>query len=157
MILIFTNEQDFSTIKIIEWLEYYNANFRIINEKSKIKIENIELSDSLQINFEIEGERISNISSIFIRRCMMSSIFEPDVNSVLTENSDNPEITEFLYQELITTQSFFLKYLENNYFVIGNFNRHTLNKLEVLNYANKVGLNIPKTYIITNNKKNNTF
>lgn len=136
MVVIFSKSGDVSTNHVIDWLDYYSIAHARINRDEFIQFYS---------NFHTIEEAHENINSIWIRR----NTNDNPIHSCLPNNSQHESsetIDFFLAQELATLKEYFI--LHCNKFVLGNYNKVSLNKLLVLEAAKKVGLNIPNTSIV---------
>ncbi|MCS4237953.1 hypothetical protein M2306_000720 [Myroides gitamensis] len=145
MILILTTEEgDFSHKKIIDWLEYYKADYLILTGegiltgKTKLLIENGNLYAN-DINLT------KSVSCVFYRRWFSNVQYklseDKGLNKGLNKNIslELAEIKNYLYNNL------------NHVEWIPKADSIYVNKINVLNKAYSVELDIPK-YIVTNSK-----
>lgn len=146
MILILTSEAgDYSHIKIIDWLKYYGANFKIISG------ENILKGDSTftikEDNVFYDGINLTKeVTCVYFRRWFFglpNSVFKDELLTKTINNSLSAEINEIKK---------YLFYNLSKATWIPSPNSVIVNKLEVLSRAKQCGFNVPN-YIVTNNKK----
>lgn len=147
MIFIFSQPHDTSTNLVIDWLYYYDQKTIRINSYSEffhhfgtVKIENNK-NNSL-------GNLTKKISIWYRRRGVLAAPFP-------TNKIDQSLIYQFgenLRSELkILFEYTFEKINKNAVAILGSEKGSRLNKLRVLDIAQSIGLNIPKT-LITNRK-----
>lgn len=138
MIVINIEEADPSLERIIDWLDYYEANYSLINEnQTELNIETIELSNSSFIVKE-EHMDLSNCKIYWNRR-----------SNPIKIRTHNKSITA-PQQELSYLNDFFNLILEEN--AVNRYQDNFTNKLYNLYISKKLGINIPNT-IITQQKK----
>jgi len=153
MILILSNEDEFTTDEVIEWLLYLRKPFLRISANDTIEIMEISLKNKV-IDFilKINGSSIikfSEISSFWYRRSFININF-----TKLESNEINNQVNEFLQNEiLVITRFLHIMLSDVNKKSIGHFKHNFTNKLENLLIAQKCGLKIPDT-IITSNRIN---
>lgn len=145
MILIINSQNDISTDEICKWLLHYNKDFIRINDFSfitKISLDltnnfcEIVINDSLKVDF-------CSIKGIFYR----NGGFNYKLNS-------GKKITQFLkdyHSDEWSVLNHFLKLKikDQTTKLIGNLFNNKVNKLEVLNIAKELKLNIPESHIIS--------
>ncbi len=153
MIIILSSITDLSTQKVIEWLKYHKKDFVIINDTNEVK--NLEIliqKNKSELYFSVSNRNIKleNITSFWYRRENMSiispkneHIYPPIFETKFTEfkNLENIKLKEYL--------SFKLKAKSK----INDEEDCTINKLVVLEFAIKVGLLIPTTFITNHFKE----
>lgn len=149
MILILTfKEYEQSTDPVVDWLLYRNANF------VKIFIEDL-LTNTNGYRIEINNKKIfyrdieitHKINVVFYRRFDKNIHFKSDLDlGNITRKIDkesNGELKD-LFQ--------YLFYILDNKIWFPHYSNLKVNKLEMLNLAQKAGLHIPSS-IVTNSKK----
>lgn len=150
MIAIFSYPDEESTNKVIEWLNYYNCNFKRIHlqdedfknieihltEKTKSIL--LKLSDGTTLNF-------NDISCFFFRGIE----FE---NTKVENDTHLPDtiLTKYLNYEFLSLVNYFYSNINKN--SVGWIHNDCLNKLIQIDVAIEVGLSISET-LITNSKK----
>lgn len=150
MILILSEENDFSTSDTIEWILHMRGHFLRWNEKDSIVNLDIEFTgQSIKINLknkELDKKIIlDSISKFWYRRGdFYLSFFEKELPY---------SIEKHLLKEWKVVQ-FFLHNFFSEKDGIGNFFKESnFDKLMQLAYALEVGLNVPKTIISTSKNK----
>ena len=142
MVLIISNKEDSSTNKVIDWLEYYNAEWIRNNQEDRVEI------SFLGDDFELIGKdfkiRLSQIKSTWYRRGCINNIFFENNLSI-----KSPTIEGFIKHELNHLKEYFY-YLLTQKKHISSYLKSEVNKLIVLEEAKKVGLQVPATYIYQN-------
>lgn len=144
MILILSEEQDTSTDDVINWLIYYKKAFIRINYEDLI--EGIYLdSNKIELFFEGKSVNFDEITSFWHRKGNFVHYLLPQIKKISRYKKN------YLYQEWNSVKDYLLfKLIEKksiNNLIFGN-----INKLIVLDTAQKVGLLVPDFYI-TDNKK----
>lgn len=143
MILIISDESDYSTSKVIHWLHFLGKEFIRLNENSVLIIDS--LTDS-GFSFLYENKKIDicDISSVWYRRGNLN--FKMDVTSLQGWEVRNiVDYNEMELQQLIEHIHNLFKRKINS---LNNFNEADINKLDVLNYCSEIGLAFPK-YLMT--------
>lgn len=147
MILILTTEAgDFSHLKIIDWLEYYNADYFILTGESIFEGRNkiILKEGEIYVN-NINITR--NVNVVYNRRW-----FTFDKAPLLTNDKIlNKGLISNLSNEIYEFRTF-LNFNLKDALWVPKFSRTIVNKLSVLETAKKIGINVPD-YIVTNSKK----
>jgi ATP-GRASP peptide maturase of grasp-with-spasm system len=152
MILIFSEENDLSTDEVVDWLLNNNKTFLRLNSTSGLKIDRAFLSENKwEIVLEHGTFRIdlSKLTSFWYRRGRFH--FEQKAVETRDETINvglNSHTATELYklEELIHSRLKELKHL-------GSFEENYINKLNVLQLANKCGLKVPSTIITTNKRE----
>jgi len=152
MILIISEDFDQTTCQVIDWLKYNNKPFFRINTQDFSKI-SISLKNKESVFYlEKGGVFISekDITKIWHRRGMINTAIMPNVEKTETAIIDN--LRKTVMNESHTINNYIMKRLLKKD-IIGNYFKQEINKLEVLEEARKVGLNIPETIISVNNSE----
>jgi ATP-GRASP peptide maturase of grasp-with-spasm system len=154
MILIFSHNDDVSTLEVLFWLTFYKVTYLRFNKKSEVctKVE-------LKLNNNIQNESIhignitlnvDNIKSVWYRAGILEyKFFFPNHHGNVNLNR-RQESENYLHLRSITVQEYFdslfhtkaIKVLGAN--ALGRFN-----KIIALKSAQSVGLKIPNTIITT--------
>lgn len=146
-VLIIADPNDPGVDSVLEWIEYLNIDYKIINFS--------HLLENLIIENQISSK--NNIDNNFIKKTKFKSAwFRTDNFKIDTSTWPNEikstKIDTNLFWEQYMLKSFLYKdKLPNVNFWLSNYSTNYINKLEVLNTANQHSLDIPDT-IITNNK-----
>lgn len=155
MIVIFSTHEDYSTQKVIEWLHCYNKYPIIINELNPIIDIFFQIDESKRksLSFTLKNGQIlkdSEIDIVWYRRGLNFFSFE-------YQNLSQPKHLSYFFSHLkaeyTTLTEMFFDHLQTK--TIGDPNRSLPNKLLVLKAAQRFGLKIPATRIITT--KTNAF
>lgn len=147
MILILTTEAgDFSHLKFIDWLEYYNADYEILTGESIYRGDTkIIIKDN---NLLVNGRNYTkDINVVFNRRWLTQS----ELPRLSNDNILNSGIKNTLSSELLELRNYLSHNLKNAFWIPNNRNVN-VNKITLLQEARKIGIKTP-SYIITNNKK----
>ena len=150
MILIITTEAgDFSHLKIIDWLDYYGASYKIITGEGILTGEiEILIKDGCIICDDIN--LTDSVSCVYYRRWFLSSEIQLTDDSIL-----NSTLSENLYFENQEIKKYIFNNLMNALWIPNPF-KINVNKLTVLEEAQSIGLNVPQ-YIVTNKKQELDF
>ena len=152
MILIFSQEYEFSTNKVIDWLNYYNVDYVRVNDTDLVYINKIEIKDG-HYNFVITLNNktigLEGISCYWYRRGGLNPMY----SKKLDERSN--DLFKFLNKytneekaKLIETIDLLLRKIPH----IGSNLDNNINKLDNLIIANRLGMDVADT-IITSSKK----
>lgn len=160
-ILIISEESDYSTSQVIDWLLYYDIDFIRVNDSDLFDINEINIADKIQINATItlksSKKKIninsSDLKSIWYRRGFLNS--RRDLyNNLNCDKEINKEI-QLEYENQVKYIENFLNLLtrsNNAINSIGNELDNNTNKLYNLKLAQNSGLKVPNS-LMTNNKK----
>jgi ATP-GRASP peptide maturase of grasp-with-spasm system len=140
MILIISEEADYSTSVVVDWLLHFNAKWVRINGSDKISA-SFEGSD-IKISGENINFKLSEIKSVWYRRGRFNLNFKnlKDKEIEFLRQIEFNKITEYIYYKLSEI---------NN---INIFFNADVNKLIVCEIAQNVGLKIPKSLLISEKK-----
>jgi len=144
-ILIISQHDDFSTDEVMNWLISLGECVIRINYNDFVNILDFKIEQgNCFFEFSHRGEKINSdeIKSVYYRRGFLNLHDISDFNSI----SKNCTLNRFILQETKTFQEFLHLLLEQKNH-IGNYKNRSMNKLQVLLYAQKCGINIPDTYI----------
>lgn len=152
MILLLTTANGDSSVKrIIDWLEYYKADYLNWNGETpygnrqfNISIDNPKSSNTF-IEYFLNG-RCSDVNVVYCRRSISGDFFKLPFE----DEAFKYQVNNFLGKEHEILRQYLWSYLENAYWV-PDFKSIMVNKLLVLENARDVGFRIPKT-LITNSK-----
>lgn len=153
MILVISDNDDYTTKLVLEWLDHFEKEFIRINREDKIKIKSITYGGKGDVCLQIHETEFysSQISSIWHRRGLMMvndflhySVEHHEINSIadgfkyaLSAHSNaRQEILEFTAHR-------------KPIFRIGRNMQGRINKPNVLKVAESLGLKIPKTILTT--------
>ena len=154
-------ESDPITDKVINWIKAFGKSFVRINPSDfQPLVSNIRRSnqdDSIQ--FEFKGKRFEDkdISAVWFRRHNYT-FAHPDLNLILNRagqamdtlsqlNID--QVKRNLKNEYETIRNYVFGKLQKSPIVLGHWRENNENKLEVLDIAARVGLNIPASCIVS--------
>ena len=153
MVLIISEETDNSTWEVIKWLIFQEKKFYRINDSDKIRIENISLSSSGELDYTLivnnnDVIKFSEISSVWYRRgALILNYNLPDFELPFLNN------VNFILSQESNSFVIFLHYTLKIYKTgIGFFFDNFTNKLMNLKIASDCGLKIPKTLLCDNKK-----
>jgi ATP-GRASP peptide maturase of grasp-with-spasm system len=140
MVLIFSDLNDQSTNSVIDWLKFYDVTFLRINETDVIWVDKILISNKKkEFLFRVNNQNVIfdlfEFNTAWYRRGQVN-LWTDNIHF----NKDAPNIKDD-YEGIRT---FVMEYLKDLSW-LSNFN-HNINKLQVLNKASDLGINIPTTY-----------
>jgi ATP-GRASP peptide maturase of grasp-with-spasm system len=140
MILIISEEADYSTSIVVDWLLHFNANWVRINGTDKISASfegtDVKISGK-DINF-----KLSEVKSVWYRRGRLNLNYKnlKDKEIEFLRQIEFNKITEYIYYKLTKIKN------------INIFFNADVNKLIVCEIAQDVGLNVPKSFLISEKK-----
>jgi hypothetical protein len=151
MIVILSYAGDEVTNGVLDWLYVYKCNYKRINleEEDFRKLAFTIATEQLTIQLELSGGEVLKMEevSIFFFR---GGLFKLDLKNYKQEGLPTTLVETHLLHEFNTVVTFFYKQVVKK--CLGNPLFHPLSKLEQLETARDVGLNIPFS-IINNSKK----
>jgi len=134
MILISSQEDDFSTYEVMRYFKYLKVPFCRINQEDIIEISEINLeTDNICIKINNQAFSFKEINSFWYRRGYF--------------NINNNKEDKTLAIESAAINSYIFDYLNKKTYNINSYNNSKVNKLTVLNIARQHGLKIPYTII----------
>ncbi|TCP25886.1 ATP-GRASP peptide maturase of grasp-with-spasm system [Tenacibaculum skagerrakense] len=154
MKLIFSIQGDYTTTIVCKWLRFYNKAFlRINGDKNEAQFNELNAPNN-QIYFTVNGEKhdLNKSDAIWYRksglglRHFKANYMVNDKDILLEEGY---ELRNIVKAENKTLLNFIHNKLEQKRSIGKKYNAD-LNKLEVLDKASKIGLSVPKTFIVTN-------
>ena len=152
MIVIISSFLDLSTQKVIEWLTFCKVDFVVLNNVNKLININVLINnDNCEIDFLIDKKQIKldDVVGFWYRRDSL------DVLNLETNFLYHPifekQFKGFANFELHKLKEY-LNFKLKSKSLINNEEDTKINKLITLEYALKVGLIIPETYITINKK-----
>lgn len=158
MILILSRTTDSSTNDVIDWLDYYGEKFIRLNSNSnrllKLSIScGAENDENAYIEFDNSKIILSDISAYWYRRGGIPSypVNPRTIFDIFKDPGIISQLVNNLNEEINTLVEFLHYYIENKEDVVklnSAFNA-SVNKLKVLYLAQKVGLQIPHTFVTT--------
>ena len=139
MILILSENGDFSTLQVIQWLNILKKNWIRVNVNDNIDFELI--GDDVKFITDDRMFYLSEINSVWFRRGFFSFKFK--------FSSSIDHIDEFLkieYRKIIE----YIYYRLSEKKAINNIEKYDVNKLIINSVAKKNGLQVPKDYLFSN-------
>lgn len=150
-VVIISTDGDQSTYHVIDWLHHFKRKVCLIDEKNKLHINSIELSKNNCLSFEYNNKKIdfTEVHSFWHRRGNISIAF-PSI--AYSEDFDfKNQFIKHLDHELRKLKEYLnFEFRQKKH--LGNIFQTDINKLIVLEKAQKLGIVIPDT-LITCNKK----
>lgn len=157
MILIFSMLSDGTTTAVCNWLKFHKAEFTRINSEDEISFDKLDLLNQ-NFSFMHNGKLIESreIKAVWYRRGGFQHTIKPGIiyNDSYYLNESGQMIHYHVRKEYEILISFMQTKIEANK-SIGSFHKASLNKLEILDVANQLGLTIPKSWVIS--KKSQLF
>lgn len=149
MVLIETVNNDFSTLRVIEWLKFYRVDYYIITPEDVDSICLNNHNGIAQISMGKKTFNLNEISGYWYRR----GLFEVKMKKTSPYYKVNDEMVIASYFHSTNEKSVILDYF--HYLLkkksINSFLNSNVNKLVVLHEARKVGLKLP-SHLLTNSK-----
>jgi ATP-GRASP peptide maturase of grasp-with-spasm system len=164
MILILSDDRDYSTNQVIDWLRHFREDYTRINPSNPISVNSFVLTNKeISVNFSVKLHNSttqeicsSSVKSFWYRR----GTFNIDFEKISNENIDislKNEINSELVSQTISIKTF-LNYFSKNYLRnLGAFEDNATDKLSNLLIAKKSGLSIPETKVLSNKKDLEAF
>lgn len=136
MILIITNEADYSTSIVINWLHFFNLDFIRINENDEVDVS----FDKNEIIFKNKQFKflLSDLKGVWYRRGFLKIVIDK-INDEKLDNFRKLEISkvkEFIYYKLSLLQN------------INQYENSDVNKLVVSSIAREFGLLVPEDILV---------
>ena len=155
MILILSEQNDVSTDKVSEWLDFYAIPYlRLDKEYCTNIIQKIDISNKeIDVYFEYNKQsyNINNFKMIWCRRGFFS-IAPPHPSTYF--NKKIPIEAKQLFQHQLSEERLSIFDFIGNFIVsknhINDMRKYNVNKLIVLQQAIRIGLKIPETVICKN-------
>lgn len=157
MVLILSIHNDFSTNQVIDWLHFLGKDFFRINYPSDmINVVYQDLNNTIiKVNDQILD--FSKITSFWYRKGDLDLFVEMDE---LDSKNEGGLFSVLLKKHLVkekTVLEDFMHYFFSKTPHITSKSTVDVNKLEVLSLANRIGLNVPRTAIVTSKKDLTSF
>lgn len=152
MILIMSQYTDYATTQVINWLQYYGKKFIRINGDSHYNI--LEISDD-EILVRRDGQlyNLYDCDSYWYRRCSIFPIHvNANPNKVLSDNHLLQCMKYPITAEYEVVREHIYRNIENKIgfsHCVGKYCNRSLNKLDVIKIAKSIGLQVPKTFLIS--------
>jgi hypothetical protein len=146
MILILSENNDLTTDKVIEWLNYWEVkNIIRVNEDDKIIVKEIDIhKNTIILKFNNSDIDLSDVDFFWFRRGNLNHFVDKQME---WENIDlNNQVNDFLKYEWLMCRNYIFQRLQQKK-SLGNFFRSATNKLINLRIAQACGLDIPETFI----------
>ncbi len=147
MILILTSESgDLSHLEIVNWLEYYKANYLVVTGESIIRGA-VDFTYSSLEGIIYKGKPLrKQVSAVYYRRWVFPSEFNLCQDKIL-----NHSLVSNLFNEAIEIRNLLFYELKDAKWYPSP-QVASVNKLQILDMARTVGLRVPAT-IVTNKKE----
>src|SRR5690554_2342929 len=151
ILIITTSEIETTTDHVIDWLQYYGANYLRLNVD--------ELTESIKIlNDEIY---VKGIDIKMFKICWLRKFGDKDIGKIaseipITNFATNSTILSNLYNAKKALLDYLFFMLSDRRWITHPF-EVDLNKLQILYYARKSGLNVPETLISKSKGEINEF
>lgn len=158
MILLISEILDLSTNDVIDWLEYYDANFERIDGSTFFNSEvefNFKITNN-DSNIKFGEIELNKVKSVWHRRWIRYfNAFNTELNSFDDINiQERANIKNHLVTEMRKSYKPLFDFFDSKEInSLPKYNSISVDKINVLLMASKVGLNVPES-IICNSKKN---
>lgn len=160
MVLILSEDKDYTTNIVIDWIDRLGSEFIRINPTNEIKIKSIDIDKKdfeleININGKIKTLKSKDISSYWYRRGSLKEIpYNIEISNKYKKvgtliHEINLESRQE-YQALIETLNYCF---ENNVKSIGAYFHNSTNKLINLIIAKELGIDIPDSKVISEKKE----
>lgn len=162
MILILSDNQDPSTNRVIDWLNFFHAKWFRINESDTIRIIHIEFNRNtvskirLLVNDRTEID-LTQIKSYWYRRGFLNTKHYFRGAAVINEPQLAEQVKASLIDDNKNTITFIHHYLKSHKVNINSFLTASNNKTNYLLQAGLCGLAIPDTIICDNQEELTVF
>lgn len=160
MILIISNNFDYSTNKIIKFLSINGYNVLRLTETQFISSISLELnSDNVSLKFSVNNKKIDykSIKSFWFRKNGIELFKQLTVKAPFLNQHNLTHIEDFLKEyEIESIRDFIILMLERKHY-LGNIKSGDGNKLISFLYAKESGLDIPNSFIGTNLEELKSF
>ncbi|GAA4155074.1 hypothetical protein GCM10022217_12840 [Chryseobacterium ginsenosidimutans] len=146
-------KDDYSTLKVCEWIERLGYKFIRINKEDKCVLKSLHLNTNEAV-VEINGETLVNskdVKAVWYRRGGFIQTLRNELhfndNEILKDSSFR--LNKIMDSEYYDLAVFLQREFEKGK-NIGSYFNSKLNKLNVLNLAQSLGLHIPETFVLNN-------
>ena len=158
MIVILSRKADGSTSDVIEWLIAMKKDFIRINaDDNNTKFIEFDLNKK-QLIVEQFGKNYNllDATSYWYRRKgfskkMLANPFDSSVNDVL--EGGNTFVYNHLQSEINSLIYFMYHALEDKCKTLGKFENSSLNKMAIMQLAEKYGMAVPRSYVVTSKQR----
>ncbi|MFT4073848.1 MAG: hypothetical protein QM654_18235 [Dysgonamonadaceae bacterium] len=146
MVFILSENKDYFTDKVIEWLRFYGIHDIVrINADDRVRIHKIEVHQNIIIlNVNDKLVDLGSVKLFWYRRSTLNHPFLYMIDSYPLEI--NQQVNNFSNHEWTVCRNYIIYMLQQKK-PIGNYFVATANKLINLRIAQECGLDIPRTYI----------
>ncbi|WP_298547937.1 grasp-with-spasm system ATP-grasp peptide maturase [uncultured Aquimarina sp.] len=164
MPLIFSQELDFPTNRVLDWLSFYNADYRKytgLNLKDDFSFSDKKITISLgginnENSIKIKDKNLDNVNPFPVWFRRPNIVSNPFIADFEYENTYPENLFNYALKQRNTVFWNYLGYKLESDNHLGSFKTISLNKPIVLELAQKFGLTIPST-LITNSKDDLTL
>lgn len=165
IVVIITDQHDYSTTKVIDHLVALRQPYIVINENVRLQLNYLRLPDndhaapsfSITAINTVTGTQSdlneSNITSVWYRRGNFALSYQSEHDLRTPEPEVDAYFGRFNQEQSFITTQFLSKLLTRTFKHINKLEDNFLNKLEVLDEARKVGLKIPESLITSHKDK----
>jgi len=158
MVLIISIKYDVSTFDVVDWLEHQNKQYIMVYPNEYLHIEELFLSNLNQTFNIFFNNKVLSITSLWYRRGDINVDALQDRASLILIKSQKKLMDQLMEEyknfklSVINTLINKLKYKIEDYVLT-----QSINKIDILNDATKVGLKIPETIITSSKSKLTNF
>jgi ATP-GRASP peptide maturase of grasp-with-spasm system len=158
MILILSRQDDGNTHLVVEWLIAMGKKFvRLNSDDERTIIKGVDLAAG-EILIEQNNTLLNllDATSVWYRKKGIS-VKSTGINTVVYSEAvfnDAPRYhRKQLEDEMTALVEFVCFAIEPGCKILGNYHHYSVNKMKVLSIAEKTGLKVPQSYIVTNKEK----
>ncbi len=158
MIVILSSSSDFSTSQVIDWLLFYKAGFVRLSDEDALDIQISLTNESGPSDTTItcpgkDPISFAAINTYWYRRGFVRNTYSP----LSGNNPQSTYISRFIFEEHQAVNEALNALFKSDINHLGAFKDNFLNKLDVLNAARRLGLQIPNTLVTTQKKDIESF
>ncbi len=149
MIVVISQEEDYSTSETLQWLIFFKTPFIRINRGDRISLSQVMLTTTGRPSYVLSTSRygaidLDSIKAVWYRRGEVH--FSLPNFSFISDESLKQSIIRHLLDEKGVLEEY-LQYLLSKIPHIGTYEKRGINKLLALSEAKKLGIDIPNTMI----------
>lgn len=164
MILIISEETDFTTDKVIDWIKYYGNEYIRINPTSPVNLEEIKITDEKEVSVKLSTHSgqtfmLENIKSYWYRRgrLKLNIPIDIDIDSIVPISTKKSILNHLDGEAFRIIQLIYWLLEQKKHLNTYDGSTVNINKLVCLTLAKQAGLKVPETLITTIKKKFTDF
>lgn len=148
MILIFSDKNDISALKVSRWIRHLGEESMIISEDDLPEVRFIDIvKGTFELGLNNQVIKSADIKAVWIRKCKLNIAQKAVRVSKHSFKHLEKRVNEYLYYENKTIADFIHELVCRNTFCLCNNSLVYVNKLSQLYHADKAGLTIPESFI----------